>query len=99
MSGNKRKIAGLLGILMILMVLASSAYLIAEAGHDCAGESCHICQQLAQTEALLQGMAYLGAVLPAAFAALTAIRALRFSRGARVYRVSTLIFWKVRLND
>lgn len=99
MTKQKRVFAWLLCIGLALTLFVSSAYIVLEVHHDCTGEDCDICETIAQTEALLQSFALLGAVLLLVAAGLTILKAHRFSDGIRLPAQSTLVSWKVRLNN
>ena len=97
-SDRKRLLISILAsLLLILSVLFSAFYLVAEADHDCAGRDCPVCaciQQCANTlkqiRTTLAGH-FLPAVLTAAVALLTWIFCGHlFSR--------TLVSQKIRLN-
>lgn len=50
---HKRIMAGIMGILMLLIILFSAFYIAAEADHDCTGEDCPICACIHQCEKTL----------------------------------------------
>ena len=52
-SGMKRILAGMLGLLLLVVLLFSTFYLALESDHDCCGEECHICATIEQCEAVL----------------------------------------------
>ena len=99
MNHQKRLTALLLCIGLVFALIASSAYIAHEADHDCAGEDCEICENIAQMEALLQSFALLGAVLLLLFTLLSFHRAFRTLAALRAYSAPTLVGWKVRLNN
>lgn len=90
-------VAGALGILLLIVVLFSSFYLAAEAGHDCVGEDCPVCVCIHLCENTLNqigsGTAVLIAVAISLFAIL--ISATCFA-GPCILK--TLVSGKVRLN-
>ena len=96
---RKRLTALLLCAGMLLALLLSSAYIALEADHSCAGEACEICERIAQTEALLQGLALLGAILPAWFGLPAVFCASRAKEARQSLATPTPVRWKVRLND
>ena len=99
MLNRKRLTALLLCAGMVLALFLSSAFIAYEAGHDCVGEACTICECVARTEALLHFFTLLGA-MPPAFALLPAvIAAKRRENNVRGLTAPTLISWKIRLND
>ena len=67
MQTNQR--AGKRALLMVVLLLFSSAYVLLEAGHDCTGEDCPICVVFLTLEANLRAL-WLAAVLCALFAGL-----------------------------
>jgi len=99
MSNQKRILALVLCVGMLFVLFASSAYISHEAEHDCTGEDCEICENIAQMEALLQSFALLGAALLLLFTLLSFHRAFRAWTALRAYSAPTLVGWKVRLND
>ena len=99
MLNRKRLTALLLCVGMVLALILSSAFIAYEAGHDCVGEACKICESVAQTEALLQSFALLGAVALTWTLLPALIAAKRQEYGARSVFAPTLISWKIRLND
>ena len=99
MKQQKRLIAWILCIGMILVLFVSSAYIAHAAAHDCTGEECEICESVAQTEAILQSFMLLGAILLAFFALISLAQAKHRSQGTCGYAVSTLVSWKVRMNN
>ncbi len=96
---NRRIWSLVICIGMILALLTSSAYLIIEAHHDCTGEDCDICEHIAEVEALLAGMAYLGIAALTVLSVIALVRALLSDRTTANLRAATLVFLKVRLND
>ena len=99
MSNRKRVLALVFCVGMLFVLFASSAYIAHEAEHDCTGENCEICENIAQMEALLQSFALLGVALLLLFTLLSFHRAFRAWAALRAYSVPTLVGWKVRLND
>lgn len=43
---NKRILAVILAVLLLIAMVSSTLYLAAEAGHDCAGEDCPVCTRM-----------------------------------------------------
>lgn len=90
--------AGVMALALLLIVLFSSLYIVAEADHECSGEACHICACIRQCEGALRRIGsavttqrtavFLFAV--SLFAAITV---------AAVVWQKTPISAKVRLND
>ncbi len=62
----KRTLAGIMGLMMLVIVLFSSFYVAAEADHDCTGEDCQVCVILHQCENILRRAGEAAAVLSAA---------------------------------
>ena len=92
-----RVAAGLFAAVLFALLLCSAAFLIAHAHHDCPGEDCGICAQLA---AVVSGFAHIGfAVICAA-----CVCGLFFTQKTGVFApagaktVYTLTGNKVRLN-
>ncbi len=99
MSRQKRVFAFVLCIGMLFVLFASSADIAHEADHDCMGEDCEICENIARMEALLQSFALLGAALLLLFTLLSFQRAFRLLAALRAYSAPTPVGWKVRLNN
>ncbi len=99
MSNRKRILALVFCVCMLFVLFASSAYIAHEADHDCRGEDCKICENIAQMKALLQSYALLGAVMLLLFALLSFLRAFRVEEALRACLPPTLVGWKVRLNN
>ena len=51
---SNKIIAGVMGIMMLLVVLVSASYVAVESGHDCTGEECPICACINQCESTLR---------------------------------------------
>ena len=99
MSGRRRLCARILCFGMLLVLFASFAYIACEADHDCAGETCAVCERIAAAQVLLRGAAAL-CVLAGVLSALpSALRALSARRGLSAPALSTPVCLKVRLND
>ena len=98
-NNHRRLYAGLLCVALVLLLFVSSAYIVCEARHECAGETCAVCAQLLQAKALIQRFALAAFLLLTLFAALTLKRAFSALEGTpRAFR-RTLVSWKVRLNN
>ncbi len=95
----KRFGAWLLCVSMALMLLISSAYIVHEADHDCVGEGCHICETIQHLTAMIRsfGMALLVLLVAILLLALRPI--CRFPERESLPAGSTLISWKIRLNN
>ena len=99
MLNRKQWIALLLCVSMVLLLILSSAFIACEAGHECVGEACDICECVARTEALLQSFALLGIVLSALHLTPAVSHASQAKEKGRRLAVPTPVRWKVRLND
>ena len=99
MRDRKRLTALLLCIGLLLALAVSSAFIVLEEGHACSGEACEICESVAKTVALLRIAARCVFLLLFAACLLPLLRALCALKAARLPALSTLVCWKVRLND
>ncbi len=52
----RRLAAVIVGLTVVVAILFSAFYIVAEADHDCSGENCHICAVIRLAEDLLRGM-------------------------------------------
>ncbi len=99
MSHRKRIGAALLCVVFALAMLVSSDFILHEAGHDCTGEDCPICQAIAMNGQLLR---LIGAAI-LVLASLLSIQRTKHSwsdtLGLSVPASGTLVSWKIRLND
>ncbi|MCR5502783.1 MAG: hypothetical protein K6F53_07225 [Lachnospiraceae bacterium] len=97
-SWHKRSVAGILGMLLLLVVVFSAFYIASETHHDCEGDDCPICACIQQCENTLGQIACGTALLTALLLpiVLALFPAFRF---ARVFPQETLVSIKVRLND
>ena len=61
---RKRAVSWVLFIVFCLVIFCSSAFIIVHADHDCTGEDCSICMELAQCRKTLNmlGTAFAGAL-------------------------------------
>ena len=98
MKRTSRALALLMGVFLALVLLASSAYLAHEAQHDCVGEGCEICENIARMGALLRSFALLWGVFSLLFA-LPLLLSRSGQRARRAYAALTPVSWKVRLNN
>ena len=94
---NMRVAAGLFAAVLLALLLCSAAFLIAHADHDCPGEDCGVCAQLA---AVVSGFAHTGLALLAAACVCGLAYTLKTSVFAPAGALSafTLTKSKVRLN-
>ena len=99
MTQIRRRRAWLLCLMMVLVLVVSSAYLIHEADHDCEGEACLVCEQIFQTRALLRSFALLW-VFWLAFVVTRSTESERVDQSRLLLTVpGTLVSWKVRMDD
>ena len=99
MTGRKRIGALVLCIGLVLVLSVSAAFIIHEAGHDCTGEDCPICRNIAINIRLLCAAGLAALVLPV-FRLLPVARAAYGRRDRYAYFCpETLVRWKIRLND
>ena len=99
MRDRKRLTALLLCAGLLLALAVSSAFIVLEEGHACSGEACEICESIAKTVALLRGVARCAFLSLFAACLLPLLRATCALKAARLPALSTLVCWKVRLND
>ena len=99
MAGRKRLGALLLCIGLILVLSVSTAFMIHEADHDCTGEDCPVCRNIAIHIRLLRTIGLAALILPAFFSLPAVYTA--FGRRDRYacFGPETLVSWKIRLND
>ncbi len=100
-SGRNRisaKIAALLGLLVVLSLLLSAAFIAREAGHKCTGEDCPICAVVAQCENTIRRIG--SGLIPILIAAVAAVSALQ-APGIYISMATarTPVSRKVRLNN
>lgn len=84
---------------MAVVLITSSAFMIHEMNHDCIGEDCKVCEQIAVTSHLLRSLSLLGVILLALYASLAAAYKLFKHPSSNFYSLPTLVRWKVRLNN
>ena len=97
---DRRRLLALVLCAGLLLVLAvSSAFIVLEAGHVCCGNACEICESMARIEALLHGTVFAAFLSLFAACLLPALKAYCVVNAARRPAFSTLVCWKVRLND
>ena len=94
----KKTAAGIIAMMVLLIVLLSAFCLGLEAGHDCCGEDCPICDFMRQCENTLRGFSEGIAqpavvILPVLIALLTAAFFVSFISS------ETLVSRKIRLNN
>ena len=99
MTGRKRIGALLLCIGLVLILSVSTAFIIHEADHDCTGEDCPICRNIAINIRLLC-TAGLAALILLVFHLLPVVNGTYGRRNRYAYFCpETLVRWKIRLND
>ncbi len=99
MTERKRAGALLLCIGLVLILSVSTAFIIHEAGHDCSGEDCPICRNIAVNIRLLCAAGLAVPVLQA-FRLLPVMHTAFGRQGRRAYLgPETLVRWKIRLNN
>ena len=99
MNRNRRLGACVLCAFLVLALLFSSALTVHAADHDCTGEHCPVCHQLAANADVLRLLGF-AALLLAAFVMLAWAAADRLSVSAAPFALhGTLVRMKVRLND
>ncbi len=99
MRHQKRIGAGFLCAIIVLAMLVSSAFILHEAGHDCTGEDCPICQAVAINGQLLRLIGAAILVLATLPGALHIKQAWAADRGCFAPASGTLVSWKIRLNN
>ena len=97
---NRRRIGALLlCISMVFALSVSSAFIVHEAGHDCSGHDCPVCQMIAVNVNLLR---FLGLAVLLLLAVSVLLRG-RFTHREQerfcLPASGTLVSWKIRLND
>ena len=95
----KRAAALITGIVMVLVLFASSAYIVREADHHCVDEHCLICRQIRLAQAVLNAAALPGVCVISLLVLLSACRVLHASGGLCISVRRTPVSWKVRLNN
>jgi len=99
MSKAKRLGTLLLCIGMVLVLLVSSAYIVREADHDCIGEGCHTCETIERLAGFIRGIGMALLVLLVTILLLALRPICRFPERESLPTGSTLISWKIRLNN
>lgn len=97
-SKAKRFTGSIIAVMVLLIVLLSAFCLGHEAGHDCSGEDCPICDIMRQCENALRGLsegiaAPAVVMLPAVLALFVAVLFVSFISS------ETLVSRKIRLNN
>ena len=99
MNPSKKTAALLLCVFFVLSMLFSSALIIHEAGHDCAGEDCPICRAVAAAGSMLRFSGVLLAALTLLLGLADAGLIRRNARGLFAPSPRTPVQWKNRLNN
>ena len=99
MRDRRRLLALLLCFGLLLALAVSSAFIVLEAGHACCGNACEICESMARIEALLRSTVCFAFVSFFAASLLPVLKAYCVVKAARRPAFSTLVCWKVRLNN
>ena len=98
MTKRRRAVALLLCAGLIALMVLSSAFILHELGHDCAGEDCPVCAMLAQLHRLRRGLGAALNLLP--FAALGTALCLAAAAASPIARPAvTGVTLRVRMND
>ena len=98
MKSIKRIVRTLLCMAVLFAVAFSAVYIVAESGHDCAGEHCTICHQIVLCKNLLRSLALAVGVTGVAVAGKSLCRYCCARRNDRI-AVPTLILLRVKLSD
>ena len=96
--GLRRFAAGAAVFLMLILLLVSAVYVIAEADHECAGEDCPVCACIRQCENNL-GLLRDGTARHTAFCALYALILLPLLFAVRTVHTDVMRPKLVRLNN
>ncbi|MDD6022389.1 MAG: hypothetical protein ACI4GA_06385 [Acutalibacteraceae bacterium] len=98
MTKKKRILAIVFAFAFIFVMLFSTAFIIAESGHNCVGESCRICYQISVCENTLKQLSF-GAITLAVFASAAYIAVLAVRSFVLCYAPATLITLKIKLSN
>ncbi len=99
MTINRRLMARLLLSGFVLMLCLSSVLLIHEAGHECRGHECPVCENLARMAALLESFVLLGICAAAVRMGRAALRSGGREEPGCGAAAFTPVEGKVRLNN
>lgn len=99
MLDRKRRIALFLCLGLIVALVASSAYIIHEANHDCAGEDCPVCQMIAVNLSVLRLSVIAVLALMTILSLLNLFRSPHQAEHSAFPFSGTLVSLKIRLND
>lgn len=95
---SMRTLAGIVSVLLLIALLFSAFYVVAEADHDCSGEDCPICDCIQQCERILDQFCN-GIFLSVSITIPLFSTALLVFSFLRIIMQDTLVARKVRLND
>ena len=99
MKNQKRIRALLLCAAFVLMLFVSASYLVHEAGHHCSDDDCPICRTIAITAETLRAFGLLLLAFAAISTAAVCMHIWQQRNGTVIPVCSTLVSWKIRLND
>ncbi len=93
-----RALGCIMSIIMLVLMLLSLFFIAAEAGHDCHGEDCHICEVIEQCRKTVRRV---GETTVRFFAVTLPLMILAYVLPAfeRRYFGKSLVSQKVRMND
>ncbi len=98
MTKKTRIAAAVLAALAVFVMLSSAFFIVAHAGHDCAGEDCPICEQICACVKSFQRFA-LAALSASAAVMLVCACDIRLGGKACAFVPSTPILLKVKLSN
>lgn len=99
MRNKKRLMALLMCVGFALTLFVSSAYIVSNAGHDCIGHGCDVCEHMAEACALLQSFAVLCVLVMLLFMVDLIRMLFSAADGICLPVQGTLVGLKVRLNN
>lgn len=95
---KRRNIAAALAVLFVLFAALSLTFMLVEADHDCTGEDCPICEQIALLSGIFRTAAVLVFVMM--ITAVSLIGAKKLSEILKTgYRADTLVLLKTKLSN
>ena len=97
-STKKRVIALALAVLFVAFAALSLTFMLVEANHDCSGEDCPICEQIALLSGTLRTAV---AVMIAVLLSVIAVSGIKrfFEYAGSGYRRDTLVLLKTKLSN
>ena len=98
MNRSRKTAAVVLAVLLVALSLFFVGFSAAEAGHDCAGDSCPVCECMAFANRVLKTVAKVAAV-SAASAVFAALLICIGREETAFLRKNTLVSWKVKLSN